>query len=148
MDIDLSALPDDVNSLKAALLASVARGDIVAAALANEQAKRADDHALIAHLKLQIETRKRDKYGPKSERAARLNTARTRRSPQDDTAKAMNDMLNFYPVPRRWPDLSDQQRGRARAPWHCPWPKIMAVRRFGSRGNGPRKCIASSSPQK
>ncbi len=72
MAIDISALPDDVELLKAALLASVARADIVAAELANEQAKRADDHALIAHLKLQIEKLKRYKFGPRSERASRL----------------------------------------------------------------------------
>jgi transposase len=72
MGIDISSLPDDVGSLKAALLASVARADIVAAELANEQAKRADDHALIAHLKLQIEKLKREKYGPSAERTSRL----------------------------------------------------------------------------
>jgi transposase len=72
MEIDISSLPDDVGSLKAALLASVARADIVAAELANEQAKRADDHALIAHLKLQIEKLKREKYGPSAERTSRL----------------------------------------------------------------------------
>ncbi len=72
MAIDISTLPDDVDSLKAALLASVARADIVAAELANEQAKRADDHALIAHLKLQIEKLKRDKFGPSAERTSRL----------------------------------------------------------------------------
>jgi len=72
MAIDISALPNDVDSLKAALLASVARADIVAAELANEQAKRADDHALIAHLKLQIEKLKREKYGPSAERTSRL----------------------------------------------------------------------------
>ena len=38
----------------------------------NEQAKRADDHALIAHLKLQIEKLKRYQFGPRSERASRL----------------------------------------------------------------------------
>jgi transposase len=72
MVVDLSALPDDVESLKAALRASVAHADIIAAELANEQAKRADDHALIAHMKLQIEKLKRDKFGPSSERASRL----------------------------------------------------------------------------
>jgi len=72
MAIDVSKLPDDVEQLKAALLASVARTDVVAAELANEQAKRADDHALIAHLKLQIEKLKREKYGPSAERTSRL----------------------------------------------------------------------------
>ena len=72
MDVDLSALPDDVATLKAVVLAACAKADAVAAELANEQAKRADDVALIAHMKLQIEKLKRDKFGPRSERASRL----------------------------------------------------------------------------
>ena len=36
------------------------------------RAKAADDQALIAHLRLQIEKLKRDKYGPRSERSSRL----------------------------------------------------------------------------
>jgi transposase len=72
MDVDLSALPDDVAALKAVVIAACAKADAVAAELANEQAKRADDAALIAHMKLQIEKLKRDKFGPRSERASRL----------------------------------------------------------------------------
>ena len=48
MDAALAALPDDVETLKAALLAARAE---VAAALAEQSSNR----ALIAHLKLQIE---------------------------------------------------------------------------------------------
>ena len=72
MEVDLSALPDDITTLKAVVIAACAKADAVAAELANEQARRADDAALIAHMKLQIEKLKRDKYGPKSERASRL----------------------------------------------------------------------------
>ena len=59
------ALPDDVETLKAALLAARAE---VAAALAEQSNNR----ALIAHLKLQIEKLNRDRFGPRSERTARL----------------------------------------------------------------------------
>ncbi|OYV62086.1 MAG: IS66 family transposase, partial [Acidocella sp. 21-58-7] len=72
MDIDLSALPDDVAALKAVVIAACAKADAVAAALANEKARRADDAALIAHMKLQIEKLKRDKFGASAERASRL----------------------------------------------------------------------------
>ena len=65
MDAELAALPDDVDALKLALLA--ARAD-VAAALAEQSSNR----ALIAHLKLQIEMLNRDRFGPRSERTARL----------------------------------------------------------------------------
>jgi hypothetical protein len=36
------------------------------------RARQSDDQALIAHLKLQIEKLNRDRYGPRSERSARL----------------------------------------------------------------------------
>jgi len=65
MDAELAALPDDIDTLKAALLAARAE---VAVALAEQSSNR----ALIAHLKLQIEKLNRDRFGPRSERTARL----------------------------------------------------------------------------
>jgi hypothetical protein len=59
------SLPDDIETLKAALI--VARAETAAA-----RARQSDDQALIAHLKLQIEKLNRDRYGPRSERTARL----------------------------------------------------------------------------
>ena len=58
MDVELAAL-------KAALLA--ARADVAAA-----RAEQSSNLALIAHLKLQIEKLNRDRFGPRSERTARL----------------------------------------------------------------------------
>src|ERR1700712_1212047 len=65
MKAGVEALPDDVESLKAALI--VARAEAATA-----RARQSDDQALIAHLKLQIEKLNRDRYGPRSERTARL----------------------------------------------------------------------------
>jgi transposase len=65
MDAGPEALPDDIEALQAALVA--ARAEVAAA-----RARRSDDQALIAHLKLQIEKLNRDRYGPHSERTARL----------------------------------------------------------------------------
>src|ERR1017187_9581855 len=65
MDSGLEVLPDDIGSLKAALI--VARAEVASA-----RAQRSDDQAMIAHLKLQIEKLNRDRYGPRSERSARL----------------------------------------------------------------------------
>src|SRR6201747_840589 len=65
MKAGVDALPDDVEALKAALI--VARAEAAAA-----RAQQSDDQALIAHLKLQIEKLNRDRYGPRSERTARL----------------------------------------------------------------------------
>ena len=58
-------LPEDIEALQAALLAT-------RAGLASIRDQQSDDHALIAHLKLQIEKLNRDRYGPRSERTARL----------------------------------------------------------------------------
>jgi len=65
MDAGSESLPDDIETLKAALVA--ARAEV-----ASVRAQRCDDQALIAHLKLQIEKLNRDRYGPRSERTARL----------------------------------------------------------------------------
>jgi transposase len=65
MDAGPEPLPDDIETLKAALVA--ARAEV-----ASVRAQRSDDQALIAHLKLQIEKLNRDRYGPRSERTARL----------------------------------------------------------------------------
>jgi transposase len=72
MDAALAALPDDVDTLKAALLA--ARADVarVTAEAAAALAEQSSNRALIAHLKLQIEKLNRDRFGPRSERTARL----------------------------------------------------------------------------
>lgn len=65
MEAGVEALPDDVEALKAALIVALAEA-------AAARAQQSDDQALIAHLKLQIEKLNRDRYGPRSERTARL----------------------------------------------------------------------------
>jgi len=68
----LESLPDDVDALKAALVAERARAAQVEAELAVAKAKASDDAALIVHQKLRIETLSRQLYGQRSERTARL----------------------------------------------------------------------------
>src|ERR1700704_6636848 len=79
MDSDLGALPDDIEALKAALVAE--RGERIAEAtkaaqaeaeLAVAIAKASDDQALIAHQQLRIEKLTRQLYGPRPERTSRL----------------------------------------------------------------------------
>src|ERR1700674_1044542 len=65
MKAGVEALPDAVEALKAALIA--ARAEAAAA-----RAQQSADRGLVAHLKLQIEELTRDRYGPRSERTARL----------------------------------------------------------------------------
>jgi transposase len=65
-------LPDDIDTLKAALLAANDRAVQVAAELAVARAKASDDQALIAHQQLQIAKLTRELYGQHSERSVRL----------------------------------------------------------------------------
>jgi transposase len=65
-------LPNDAESLKWLLLAREEELVSVTAEAATLRAKAADDQAVIAYLKLQIEKLKRDRFGQRSERSARL----------------------------------------------------------------------------
>jgi transposase len=65
-------LPDDIDTLKAALLAANDRAEQVTAELAVAKAKASDDQALIAHQQLQIAKLTRELYGQHSERSVRL----------------------------------------------------------------------------
>lgn len=73
MDLHPEAgLSDDIDALKTALIA--ARAELVSARteLADARARTSDDQARIAHLKLMIAKLNRERFGPRSERAARL----------------------------------------------------------------------------
>jgi transposase len=79
VDADLSSLPDDIDALKAALIAARAEAAVekanaaaIGAELAHVRATAANDRSLIAHLKLEIEKLRRVVYGPRSERTSRL----------------------------------------------------------------------------
>ena len=79
MDVDLAALPNDIDALKAALMIERARmrdataeRDAGAAELAVARARASADLAMIAHQKLRIAKLERQLYGPRSERSSRL----------------------------------------------------------------------------
>src|SRR6476620_1373637 len=65
-------LPEEIDALRAVLLAECARAARVEAELAVARAKASDDAAVIAHQRLQIEKLTRQLYGPRSERTVRL----------------------------------------------------------------------------
>src|SRR3954464_10572293 len=72
MAVSRRDLPEEVDALRAALLAERARAAQVEAELAVARAKAAADAAVIAHQRLQIEKLRRQLYGPRSERTVRL----------------------------------------------------------------------------
>jgi transposase len=65
-------IPDDIDALKAALIAERTERIAAQAVAAAVQAKLSEDQDLIAHLKLQIEKLRRAIYGQRSERSMRL----------------------------------------------------------------------------
>src|SRR6478735_10033885 len=65
-------LPEEVDALRAALVAERARAARVEAELAVAKAKASDDAAVIAHQRLQIQKLSRELYGHRSERTVRL----------------------------------------------------------------------------
>ena len=72
MGADLSSLPDDIDALKAALIAARTEAAAEKACAVAAVAELAQGRALIAHLNLEIEKLRRTIYGPRSERTARL----------------------------------------------------------------------------
>jgi len=72
MEAAVSPLPNDVEALKALVLAMTQRATEAEAELANARARASADQALIAHLKLQIAKLNRERFGPHSERSRRL----------------------------------------------------------------------------
>ena len=72
MDADFDSLPDDIEALKAALAAERGKRILAEADAAAAKATSAAEQVLIAHLKLQIEKLRRELFGPRSERTARL----------------------------------------------------------------------------
>jgi transposase len=72
VDADLSSLPDDIDALKAALIAAQTEAAAEKARAVAAVAELAQGRALIAYLNLEIEKLRRTIYGPRPEHTARL----------------------------------------------------------------------------
>lgn len=73
-----AAPPEDLATLRAALAQAEARADVAEAEAARVKAHASNAEALIATLKLEIEKLRRELYGTRSERTARLLDQRKR----------------------------------------------------------------------
>jgi transposase len=142
------ALPSDLANALAALqaerdarlraeaelgLAQMRASDLLAEA-ANARAKLSDNEALIAHLELRIEKLKRELYGQRSERTARL-VEQLELQLEDLVAAATEDELAAQaataktsqvrpfslkrPVRKPWPDDIERERVVIEAPKAC-----------------------------
>lgn len=142
MKAALDSLPTDLASAHAALLAereARLEAEAVAAAAkaeaARAQARLSSTQALIAHLQLQIEKLKREKYGQRSERTARLldqlelqleeleAAATEDELATEDAAQTMQTVRSFLrkrPVRKPFPDDIERERVVIEAPTSCP----------------------------
>jgi transposase len=120
MALHAETLPDDVDALKVALIA--ARAEVAAA-----RARRSEDKALIAHLKLEIEKLNRDRFGPRSERSARL-LAQLELQLEELEASATEDELAAEMAAAQTTTVTSFTRKRpARKPFpeHLPRERVM-----------------------
>jgi hypothetical protein len=102
------SLPDDVETLQQLLLARDAE-------LARARAEASSTQALIAHLRLTIEKLKRDLFGPRNERKARLldqmefeleeleAAATEDELAAEKAAAASSDIMQVRAFTRKWP---------------------------------------------
>jgi transposase len=123
----VDALPDDSESLKQLLLAREAELAAATAEAATLRARASDDQALIAHLKLQIEKLRREKFGARSERSARL-LDQLELQLEDLEASATEDELAAEKTVARTTEVAAFTRNRpARRPFpeHLPRERVI-----------------------
>jgi transposase len=126
VNADLPSVPDDIDALKAARIAARAEAAAVGAELARARAATANDHSLIAHLKLEIEKLRRAIYGPRSERTARL-LDQLELQLEEAEADATEDELAAEQATRSTPVKSFERKRPSRKPFpdHLPRERVV-----------------------
>src|ERR1700740_2880340 len=132
-------LPEDIDALRASLLAERAWAARVEAELAVAKAKASDDAAVIAHQRLQIEKLTRQLYGQRSERTVRLLDQMELAfeeldSPESEheiaAERAFTKTTSVVPFPRKRP-------ARQPFPEHLPRERVVEP--------GPAACLCCGS---
>ena len=119
--------PSDIETLRAALAAERARAVHVEAELTRARAKAADDAATIARQNLEIAKLKRQIYGPRSERTARL-LDQMELGPEELEAAATEDEISAERAAVRTANVAAFARKRpSRQPFpeHLPRERIV-----------------------
>src|SRR5471032_3274740 len=121
MEAGSESLPDDIEALKVALVA--ARAEVAAV-----RAQHSDDQAVIAHLKLQIEKLNRDRYGPRSERTARLLDQLELRLEELETAATEDELAAEIAAAKTTKVASFTRKRPSRKPFpdHLPRERLIA----------------------
>src|SRR5438874_13728161 len=127
-------LPSDLASALAALQGEREARLRAEAVAASAQAELSDNEALIAHLEQRIEKLKRELYGQRSERSARLleqleleleelvtSASEDELAAQAAAAKTQNvrPFMSKRPLRRPWPDDIEHERVVVEAPKTC-----------------------------
>ena len=133
MDADLSSLPDDIDALKAALIAARTEAAAEKACAVAAVAELAQGRALIAHLNLEIEKLRRTIYGPRSERTARLldqlelqleeaeaGAAEELAAEHTKPSTTVGSFARKRPARKPFPDHLPRERAVIPAPQSCP----------------------------
>jgi transposase len=134
MDASLEALPNDIDALKAALIAGLSRAARLDAELAIAKAKAADDQARIARQELHIAKLTRQLYGPRAERASRLIDQMELRLEELEAAATEAELAAELAVAKTTTVASFERKRPARKafPEHLPRERVVVP--------GPASC--------
>ena len=134
-------LPDDIDALKAALIAESARATRVEAELAIARAKASDDQALIAHQQLQIKKLTRELYGSRSERTSRLLDQIELQFEELESAATEDEIAAEQAVAKTTAVTAFTRKRPARKPFpeHLPRERVIVP--------GPTTCLCCGGSQ-
>src|SRR5215204_2867239 len=134
-------LPEEVDALRAALLAERARAARVEAELAVARAKASDDAAVIAHQRLQIEKLTRQLYGPRSERTVRLLDQMELAFEELESSASEDEIAAERAAAKTTNVVSFTRKRPARQPFpdHLPRERVVEA--------SPTACLCCGSPR-
>src|SRR5215217_5228525 len=141
MAVPREDLPEDIDALRAALIAERARAARVEAELAVARAKASDDAAVIAHQRLQIEKPTRQLYGPRSERTVRLLDQMELAFEELESSASEDEIAAERAAAKTTNVVSFTRKRPARQPFpeHLPRERVIEP--------GPAACLCCGSPR-
>src|SRR3954462_514820 len=134
-------LPEEIDTLRAALLAEYARAARGEADRAMARARAPDDAVIIAHQRLQIEKLTRQLYGPRSERAVRLLEQMELAFEELESSASEDEIAAEQAVAKTTNVVAFTRKRPARQPFpeHLPRERVVEA--------GPTSCLCCGSPR-
>jgi transposase len=120
-------LPDDIVALKVVVAAATTKMTEVEAELALARAQNADDAAMIAQQKLEIAKLKRQIYGPRSERTARLIEQMELELEELAAAATEDDIAAERAAAKTTKDATFERKRPARQPFPAHLPRERVI---------------------